>query len=92
MLIGISPGTLPDGQVGTPYSNGNLQLTATGGQAPYAWSLAPDSPGLPPGLFLLPSGTLGGTPTQDGTFDFTVLLTDGGGRTVVHPYSITIAP
>lgn len=92
MLIGISPGTLPDAQVGVPYANGNLQLTATGGQVPYTWSLAPNSPGLPPGLFLLPNGTIGGTPTQDGTFDFSVLLTDGGGRTIVHPYFITIAP
>jgi hypothetical protein len=90
MLIGIAPGTLPEGKVGIAYTN--VQFTATGGQAPYAWALAPASPGLPPGLFLLSNGTMGGTPTQDGTFDFTIMLTDGGGRTVDQAYSITIIP
>jgi hypothetical protein len=29
-------------------------FAVNGGQFPYAWSLAPGSPGLPPGLFLVP--------------------------------------
>jgi hypothetical protein len=91
-LIGISPGSLPNGMVSLAYNAGTPTFTATGGQTPYTWGLAPGSPALPPGLFLLPNGTLGGTPTQEGTFDFTIMLTDGGGRTVVHPYFITILP
>jgi hypothetical protein len=91
-LIGISPLSLPGGTVGVAYRANSPTFIATGGQAPYVWSLAPGSPGLPPGLFLLPDGTLGGTPTQDGTFDFTVLVTDAGGRSVERPYSITIMP
>jgi len=91
-LIGISPGSLPKGRVGLVYQAGTPTFTATGGQAPSTWTLAPGSAGLPPGLFLLPNGTLGGTPAQEGTFDFTILLTDGGGRTIVRPYSITILP
>jgi hypothetical protein len=91
-LIGISPLSLPNGKVGVAYGTGQPTFTATGGQAPYVWALAPGSPALPPGLFLLSDGTLGGTPTQDGTFDFSIQLTDAGGRSVERPYSITIMP
>jgi hypothetical protein len=90
MLIGIAPGALPNGKVGVSYPT--TQFSATGGQSPYSWGLAPTSPGLPPGLFLLPNGTLSGTPNQEGTFDFTIMLTDAGGRTVDQAYSITIIP
>jgi hypothetical protein len=89
VLIGIGPAHLPIGQVGVPY---NSAFTATGGTSPYSWALAQNSPGLPPGLFLLQDGTLGGTPAVDGTFDFTITLTDAGGRTVDRDYSITIIP
>lgn len=92
LLIAISPGLLPNGKVGVPYGAGGPTFSATGGQPPYSWSLAPTSPGLPPGLFLGSDGTLAGTPTQDGTFDFTIMLTDAGGRTVDRPYFITIMP
>jgi hypothetical protein len=91
-LISVSPGKLPQGQVGQTFGGGTVTFTATGGTPPYSWSLSPGSPGLPPGLFLLPNGTLGGIPTQDGTFDFIVRLTDGGGLTVDKEYSITIIP
>ena len=92
VLMGISPGRLPNGEVGVDYGGGTTVLTATGGQPPYVWSLSPGSPALPPGLFLLSDGTLGGVPTLSGTFDFSVRLTDAGGRTVDRGYSITIIP
>ena len=91
-LISISPGLLPNGKVGVLYGAGGPIFTATGGQPPYTWSLAANSPALPPGLFLGSDGTLSGTPTQDGTFDFTIMLTDAGGRTVDRAYFITILP
>jgi hypothetical protein len=91
-IIGILPALLPDGSVGVAYGTGNPTFSATGGQAPYVWALAPSSPGLPPGLFLLADGTLGGTPTQSGTFDFTISVTDAGGRTVERDYSINVNP
>ena len=91
-LIGVSPGTLPQGNVGALFGGGTIIFTAAGGQPPYNWALAPGSPGLPPGLFLQPGGLLSGVPTLDGTFDFIIRLTDGGGRTVDKEYSITILP
>ena len=92
VLIGITPGRLPNGQVGVDFGTGTITFNATGGVSPYTWTLAPDSPGLPPGLFLLPNGTLGGTPAAEGTYDFTIRMTDATGRTVDRGYSITILP
>jgi hypothetical protein len=92
VLISISPGILPNGRVGVVYGAGTVRFTATGGQPPYQWSLAPDSPGLPPGLFLRSDGTVGGTPVEAGTFDFTIRMTDAGARTIDRSYFITINP
>jgi hypothetical protein len=89
LLIGISPAHLPNGQVGVSYS---ASFTAAGGVTPYNWILAPNSPGLPPGISLLSNGTFVGTPSAEGTFDFTIRLTDAAGRTVDRGYSITILP
>lgn len=89
VLIGVGPDTLPDGNVGVVY---DVPLTAAGGNAPYVWSLTPGSPGLPPGLSLSPAGNISGTPTEVGTFDFSIRLTEGGARMVDRPYSITINP
>ena len=49
---------------------------------------------LPPGISLLPNGTQGGiligTPTQDGTFTFTVDVVNPEGQTAQQTYSITV--
>ena len=72
--IAISTGSpLPSGTVGTAYSR---TLAATGGTSPYTWSLASGS--LPVGLNLSSSGILSGTPTAEGSFNFTIRVTDGG--------------
>jgi hypothetical protein len=92
ILIGITPGRLAVGHLGVDYGTGTNTFNATGGIAPYTWTLAPNSPGLPPGLFLLPDGTLGGTPTTEGTYDFTIRLADANGRTVDRGYFISIIP
>ncbi len=92
-LVGVPPQpvcvtttTLPGGAKGTPYS---ATLTAVGGTAPYKWSLASGS--LPPGLTLSPNGTVSGTPTDGGTFTFTVKVTDSKGATATQPLTITIS-
>jgi hypothetical protein len=87
VLMQMAPASLPDGSVGNSYT---AQLSGNGGQPPYSWSRAPGSPGPPPGLTLLPTGTITGTPTDAGTFDFVVRMTDAGGRFIDRPYAITI--
>ncbi len=88
-------GPLPAGNVNVPYS---VQLQANGFQPPFTWSLAPDSPGLPPGL--APPAVQGdssiavisGTPTTPGIYDFFIQVQDSGGRTTQRNFSIEIDP
>jgi hypothetical protein len=89
LLIQISPSTLPNGNLNSPYTS---TFSATGGQPPYRWSLAPGSPPLPPGLNLSSNGTILGTPTLDGTFHFVIRMRDAANRTVDYNYAITINP
>lgn len=63
--------TLPEASAGSSYS---LVFGLSGGAAPYTWSILAGS--LPPGLTLSPSGMLSGTPAGQGTFQFTVKVTD----------------
>jgi len=92
VLVQVSPPppTLPDGTNGVPYAA--INFTASGGafSPSFTWTLVPGLGGLPPGLSLSGGGTLSGTPTQSGTFDFNIQLTDKLGRTVNWFYSITI--
>ncbi len=56
----------------------SLQLSATGGSAPYTWSAT----GLPPGLSINSStGRIAGTPTTAGTYGVTVTARDTASRT-----------
>jgi len=67
-------------------------LTASGGTLPYTWSIASGS--LPTGLSLNSStGTISGTPTATGTFNFIARVTDSGNpiQTATRALSITVA-
>jgi len=70
-LIVLFPSTLPDGHTGVVYDQ---TLTATGGAAPYTYTLTAGS--LPPGLSLSSAGVISGTPTALGSFSFTITATD----------------
>jgi len=83
----ITTAALPDGQAGTYYST---QVYASGGRQPYSWSLAPGSDPLPPGLSLWSYGGIDGTPTTNGTFNFTVRVTDSSPTNVQKALSITV--
>ena len=89
LIVPISPAFLPLGNVDVTYTN---QFSATGGSPPYTWSLAPNSAGLPPGLTLDSTGSLSGTPTEAGTFDFIIRMVDSGGITINKSYFIQILP
>jgi hypothetical protein len=88
--ITISPATLPQGVISVPYSQ---QVTASGGTAPYTYSIA--SGALPNGLSLDPAtGLISGTPSQQGTFNVTIQAMDSGGCTAspAPAYAVTIGP
>ncbi|MDQ3262300.1 MAG: putative Ig domain-containing protein [Myxococcota bacterium] len=72
----VTTTTLTDGYVQTSLV---ATLTATGGKAPYSWSVPPAT--LPPGLALSAAGGLTGTPTSAGSYPFTVTVTDANGQT-----------
>ena len=88
-----NPYTLPTGVISQTYG---AQLGASGGVAPYAWSVAPGS-SLPSWYTLSPDGYLGGwcpystcdssAPT---TFNFTAMVRDATGATAEEPVSFTI--
>ena len=64
--------SLQAGRLGTGYTQ---TLTATGGAAPYTWSISNGQ--LPNGLALSSStGVISGTPGQSGQFSFTVTVVD----------------
>lgn len=68
----ITTSALAPGYVDQAY--GPALLSATGGTTTsYTWDIA--GGGLPPGI-ILQSGVISGTPTLDGTYDFTVGVTD----------------
>ena len=75
-LTVTSPAQLPNASVNNPYSQ---TLTAAGGTPPYQWKVI--SGNLPAGLALSPGGVLSGTPSANGTFKFTVQVTDNVGAT-----------
>ncbi|MEV1115748.1 S8 family serine peptidase [Actinosynnema sp. NPDC049800] len=69
--------------VGTAVS---LQLSASGGTAPYTFSAT----GLPAGLSISSSGLVSGTPTATGTSSVTVTATDSASRTGSTTFTWTV--
>lgn len=89
LTIATQAGTLRPGTQNTPYIT--QTLAATGGATPYTWSVVAGS--LPPGLILdASSGSITGTPTATGTFNFTAQVTDANSQTATQNFSITIFP
>ena len=85
--VSITTTSLPSGAVGLNYAP---QLIATGGKRPFTWTMV--SGALPSGVTLTPSGTLLGIPSIDGTFSFSVQVTDSAQTTATAALSVTIAP
>ncbi len=75
-------------QLGVAYSSA---LTATGGVAPYTFSITSGS--LPPGLTLNTStGAITGTPTTAGVYNFTPQVVDSQSNTVTTNCGIAVFP
>jgi len=79
----ITTSTLPNGAVGTAYS----QTLAAAGDTPITWSL--EAGALPTGLNLLGNGTISGTPTTVGEYTFFVRASNTAGSNIKQ-FSITI--
>jgi putative Ig domain-containing protein len=78
---------LPDATVGVAY---NRTLTPVGGKPDYSWLV--ESGSLPPGLSLAQTGSLSGTPTTAGTFNFVVKVTDGNGNSATKALTLIVKP
>ena len=89
MPITVTTASLPGATKGSSYSN---LLQASGGTAPYTWTITTGS--LPAGLSLASStGLISGTPTATGTINFTATVTDAGSPAQAKsvPFSIAVA-
>ena len=88
--IAIAPANLPAATANVAYSQA---LAASGGTAPYGYAVVAGA--LPAGVTLAASGTLAGTPTQGGSFGFTVRATDSssgsGPYAGTRSYTLTVA-
>jgi hypothetical protein len=80
-------GTLPGAEVGVTF---NTTLTVSGGTAPYTFSISWGE--LPPGLALsTKTGTISGQPTETGTYNFGVHVTDSSDLGTGQAFAITVA-
>ena len=87
--LSITTSSLGSAQQQSSY---NAVLNASGGSAPYHWSLSSGS--LPNGLFLTNStGVISGTATQSGKFPFTIQAQDSSSpvQTATHKYTIAVS-
>lgn len=84
-MVSLLPATLDNGTVGVLYDQ---PLTATGGEAPYTFTLAAGT--LPPNLSLDATGELMGIPTTPGQFSFALVATDANGFSGSQFYMLTI--
>lgn len=82
--VSITNTSLPGGSAGTAYSQ-SLSQTGCLGAPNYAITAG----ALPPGLTLSAAGTISGTPTATGTFNFTATVNDASGCAGSRALSIT---
>lgn len=85
VTITIQPATLPAGETNVDYSE---SLVATGGQAPYVFTI--DSGTLPGTFALSTAGELSGKSPTAGTTPITVRATDANGNFGTKSYSLVI--
>jgi arabinan endo-1,5-alpha-L-arabinosidase len=85
--LSVATSSLAAATVGTAYS---ASLAASGGSGTgYSWTVSSGS--LPSGLSLAASGSISGTPSTAGTFDFIAQVTDSASHTATADLSIAVA-
>ena len=83
--LAVTTTSLPNGTNGVAYSQ---TLAASGGQPPYTWTNISGT--LPTGLTLATNGVISGTPTTNGSFNFTVKVTDAASSTATQALELTV--
>jgi hypothetical protein len=84
--ISIATGSpLAPASPGVAYSQ---RLVASGGREPYRWAVSAGV--LPQGLTLGEGGTISGTPSATGTFNFTVRVTDSNSATAQKDLALSV--
>ncbi len=86
-VLGIATSDLPDATVAVAYSR---TLAAVGGRPEFSWLI--ESGSLPPGLSLAQAGSISGTPSSAGTFNFVVKLTDANSNSVTKALTLIVKP
>ncbi|HMV81641.1 MAG TPA: putative Ig domain-containing protein [Blastocatellia bacterium] len=81
----VRPSVIPNAGLGVAYSQ---QFTQTGGVGMITWSVGSGT--LPPGLSLLSSGLLSGTPNTPGTYTFSIQANAPGGCAGSAQYTLVI--
>ncbi len=85
--LAIASSALPAADAGEPYE---ASLTATGGVAPYQWSVANGS--LPSGIQLRSSsGVITGLPALPGSYPLTAKVTDSSGHSATATFTLSVA-
>ena len=86
-VLAIGTPDLPEATVGVAYSR---TLTAVGGRPEFAWFI--DTGSLPPALSLAQTGSIAGTPSTAGTFNFVVKVTDANGNSATKALTLIVKP
>lgn len=83
----VTTTSLPAAITGNAYS---ATIYASGGKVPYQWTVSAGA--LPQGLQLnITSGTISGTPSQSGTFQFTAQVKDSSSTTATQGLDIPVS-
>jgi outer membrane autotransporter protein len=84
-VITLSPAVLANGTAAVPYAQ---TLSGSGGVAPLTFTLGGGT--LPAGISLSAGGVLSGTPTEAGSFTFSVAASDANGQSGSRSYTLVI--
>jgi hypothetical protein len=87
----LTASRLPSAAVGVPF---RVELKASSGTEPYAWVKKKKAKFgvIPDGITLTRDGILSGTPTAQGTANFTILVNDAAERQASRPFTLEVGP